>query len=239
MMNPFKFVFFLPILLFFWGCSTRIQIAVDADDKTSFHITASVKPDTATLLKSLGSLGQGGLALNVEAVKSSFNKAGFTTVQAVSSDSGSLQIDAGAVSAAKAFSALKKAALYSPGTDKTTGMFQITLSPETMPEILALLPAETVSYLDLLMAPVFTGEKLSEGEYLATIAAVYGKNIVRELSESVLEFAFIAPSTITSTEAPPQTRIEKRGSQEVSFFIPLTALLAEQRHLTYRIQWRR
>jgi hypothetical protein len=236
--RPGPGLFCLPLLLFLsifllCGCSPRIQIEVTEDGKTAFHISSTVKPQTAEIIRSVSAMGRGSPVLNVEAVKSSFLEAGFTAVSAVSMDGISLQADAAAESASRVFSVLNKAVVY----NREGREFQLILSTETVPEILSLLPRETRGYLDLLMAPLFTGEALSGAEYTEMIAAVYGNTIARELSESVFEFTFTAPGAILSCDGPPSVRIERSGQRNATFVIPLSALLVLRTQAVCRVQW--
>jgi hypothetical protein len=91
--------------------------------------------------------------------------------------------------------------------------------------------------MDFLMAPLLTGEKLTESEYKALIASVYGQTIARELSESVFELVVRAPKAISSYEAPSTARAERQGAR-ITFTVPLAALLAEREKAVYRVEWK-
>jgi hypothetical protein len=219
------------------SCSPRIEISIAGDSKTGVQVNAAPKPETGALLRSLSAFGgtpagtQGAVPLfNVDAIKATFLKTGFDTAQAVSPDGLSLKINATSLRAAKVFSFLNKAIIYGPSS------LQITLSPDTIPEILALLPRDTIASMDFLMAPLLTGEKMSEADYKTLIASVYGQTIARELSESVFELVFTAPKTISSFTAPSIARAEKQGAR-ITFTVPLASLLAEREKAVYRVEW--
>jgi hypothetical protein len=212
------------------GCSPRVQISIAEDSKTDILILSQALPETIKLIKSFDALGQGVAALDVETVKASFIKAGFNQVYAKSSDGISLEIDANAEKAGEVFSVFHNAIDYEPSS------FQITLSPDTIPEILALVPSNTRDYLDFIMAPILTGEKMTENEYKAMITSVYGQTIGRELADSVFELVIVAPKAISSYKAPPVARVQQRGSR-VTFTLPLTAVLVENGNAVYRVEW--
>jgi hypothetical protein len=217
--------------LILMSCSPRVQISIAGDSKTGVQVTSKALPGTSELIRSFNTLGKGTPVLNVEDIKTSFTRAGFNKVQAISSDGISLQIDASAETGEKAFSVLNKAIAYEPSS------FQITLSSDTIPEILTLVPSDTVEYLDFLMAPLLTGEQMSEGDYKELIASVYGQTIARELSESAFELVITVPKAISSYEAPPQARVVRQGAR-LTFTIPLTALLSGREKAVYRVEWK-
>jgi hypothetical protein len=228
----FPFYFFLFGSVTLMSCSPQVQISIAGNSKTDVHVTSKALPATSELIKSFNGLGKGTPVLNVEAIKASFTRAGFNQVQAVSSDGISLQIDAGAETVEKAFSSVAAGAIdYEPSS------FQITLSSDTIPEILTLVPGDTIEYLDFLIAPLFTGERMSESDYKELIASVYGQTIARELSESAFELVINAPKAISSYEAPPQARVVRQGTR-VTFTVPLTALLTEREKAVYRVEWK-
>jgi hypothetical protein len=224
---------FLYILASFvlMSCSPRIQISIEEDSKTDVQVLSKALPATIALIRSFGALGNGTPALNVEAVKDSFIKSGFNRVYARSSDGISVEIDANAETGNDVFLVLNNAIVYESSS------FQMTLSPDTIPEILALVPSNTIEYLDFIMAPLLTGEQMTESEYKEMITSIYGQTIARELSESVFELVITAPKTIFTYEAPPQARVEQRGAR-ITFSLPLTALLVERGNAVYRVEWK-
>ena len=62
----------------------------------------------------------------------------------------------------------------------------LTLSPQTLQALYAELPTDFQSYIDLFMAPVFTGEDMSDTDYLDLLSAVYGKALANEFGNAVL-----------------------------------------------------
>ncbi|MGP1458335.1 MAG: hypothetical protein ACTTKL_03380 [Treponema sp.] len=68
---------------------------------------------------------------------------------------------------------------------KTDGV-TLSLTPQTLGALYAELPNEFQSYIDLFMAPVFTGENMSDADYLDLLSAVYGKPLADEFGNAVL-----------------------------------------------------
>lgn len=63
---------------------------------------------------------------------------------------------------------------------------RLELSPENMITMYESCDEETRDLLDLFLSPVFSGETLSEEEYLETVASVYGKDAADELGKSIV-----------------------------------------------------
>ena len=66
---------------------------------------------------------------------------------------------------------------------------------------------EIVSFLDLLLAPVFNDEVLSETEYIETIAAFYGQAAADELAESSFNVTLVTPDGKTSSHVIPMVKL--------------------------------
>jgi hypothetical protein len=100
----------------------------------------------------------------------------------------------------------------------------LTLSPQVLQTAAALLPEKEHSYIDLLMAPVFTGETMTEQEYIDTVSSVYGQQIADELKTSTL--------TIHITAADSSGASEKKVIRLIDLLT-----LTENRNITSSLVW--
>ena len=66
---------------------------------------------------------------------------------------------------------------------KNENSFEISINPDNLIDILETLP-EITDYLDLLMAPVYTGEEITEQEYLELFATVYGESFAKDFENT-------------------------------------------------------
>lgn len=112
----------------------------------------------------------------------------------------------------------------------------VTLSRETVHEALTGMPASMNDYIDLLMAPAFTGETLTQAEYIDVVRSAYGKTIADELLKSDFTLAVHCPSSVK------QLKIDAPGSSssagnEATFRIPLAALLAMEKPIQAKVGW--
>lgn len=76
----------------------------------------------------------------------------------------------------------------------TTSSASLTLSDKVMNQFISLLPPETADYMELLMAPVFTGEVMTSAEYIDLISAVYGNTLAEELEKATFKLSLTAPT---------------------------------------------
>ena len=91
----------------------------------------------------------------------------------------------------------------------------LVISRESIKKAIEVMPASTGDYLDLLMAPVFTDEKLSAAEYEDIIASAYGKTIVAELRKSGFTLTVRCPSAVHSAKASAPGTATFSGSSAV------------------------
>lgn len=117
-----------------------------------------------------------------------------------------------------------------------TGTITVTLSRAIIRDAIALLPPESADYLELLMAPVFTGEQLTEQDYRDTVGAMYGKNLARELDESFFYLVIESPGTLSTARitAPGTATSENRRAR---FAVPLVALLVMDTDITATVTY--
>jgi hypothetical protein len=95
--------------------------------------------------------------------------------------------------------------------------------------------AGTRSYVDLFMAPAFTGEQMSGEEYAALVGSVYGSPMADEISSAVIDITLAAPKgrKIASCSSDEATISGRRAT----FSVPLLTLLTLDEELSYGIGW--
>ncbi len=79
----------------------------------------------------------------------------------------------------------------------------LKLSPETILSFVQSLPEEFQMYLSMLAAPVFTGERATQEEYLELIQALYGQPLADELEKSSLKIVLESPAGKKETFSLP------------------------------------
>ena len=123
---------------------------------------------------------------NADGMKKDLTDAGFTKVNVKTKNSEEFTIDfapskTGADPLSKA-GILKYDAKLAP---------YIHLSKENLKNLYDNLPFEVQSYIDMLMSPSFTGEEMTDDEYLELVASVYGQKLSDEIQKSKIDFVFV------------------------------------------------
>ena len=78
-----------------------------------------------------------------------------------------------------------KSALFTSEVVKVeNGKLTASLSPQTLVKFYKTADSQTVQFLDMLLAPIFNDEQMSEEEYLEVLASFYGEEIAQEMKNS-------------------------------------------------------
>ena len=118
---------------------------------------------------------------------------------------------------------------------KADKRMNLVISRESIKTAIEAMPASTGDYLDLLMAPVFTDEKLSTAEYEDTIGSAYGKTIVAELKKSFFTLTVKCPNAVRTAKTSAGTATINGSSAVIK--IPLSAILTLTDPITASVEW--
>lgn len=122
--------------------------------------------------------------IDVHVLKESLKNSGFENVQIISGKLKNLLITMEDKSQ-------KSALFYSKLLKIQNGTISVDFSYENLKKFYDNADEQLQSDLDLLLAPVFNDEKMSETEYLETVAAFYGDKMADELAESFIKLIII------------------------------------------------
>ena len=79
----------------------------------------------------------------------------------------------------------RKSALFTSGVVSIeNGKLSASLSPQNLVKFYKSADSQTVMFLDMLLAPVFNDEKMSQEEYSEVLEAFYGEEIAKEMKDS-------------------------------------------------------
>lgn len=220
MKRLFRAVFSLFTLsVLFAGCGSHIT--VQAAPSGENHIEVSVDlgdalydaiRDAYAGARAFADSGAGSAAqvagdfkvFDTAGIRQSLEDRGFTNVSAASDEPTALAVSADG--AAEDFITVASSSV------------DVRLSPGNIRRLVSTLPEETRYFLDLLMAPVLTGEGLGETDYREVLAAVYGEDLAREAENAVVNLTLEAPN-----------------GAEKAFEIPLLSLLTLKDEAVYSL----
>ena len=176
-------------IIAFTSCDSTLKIQMSSEGvRFSFNpVLGKAFTETISGVMGLTSNSNENQSLfNSEEMKTSLQKAGFTKVNARTKGADEFSVD---FSPAKNSSdPLSKSGILKYDVKLTP---YIHLSKENLTKLYEYLPFELQSYIDMLMSPSFTGEEMTDEEYLDLIASVYGQKLSDEVKTSRINFVFV------------------------------------------------
>ena len=235
-------VFYLVVLIAVTGCSGKLSVQAKSDQGTDIQFSATVGQVISSTLSSFSSSIAGGKysgggqnLFSAPSIKNAFNGSDFTNVSVSTPSSDSLDIAASIPPASKqthATGGIRASDIVSCTSNKMTLQF----SPASLQKLSADLPKDTKAYLDLFMAPAFTGEKMDRSEYKMLIASIYGEKIASELEKAQITVSLSCPKgkKISASSLPTGAKVT---SSTATFDLPLMDLLTLSSARSYSISW--
>lgn len=211
------------------GCAPAVRVHINPDGSGSGSFTGALGTTSAEVIGRITGQESPLSAVEAEEITAGLKTAGMIEDARVSVSDKSLSIDYTVPSLDGLLD--RAVALDLPGKKLT-----LTLSRESVNAALELMPADTRDSLELLMAPVFTGEILSLDEYEDIMAATYGKSLADELRASVFVLSVECPDPVRTISIPSPGTGAKTG-KTARFSIPLSVLLVMTSPITILASW--
>ena len=239
----YSFVYLL-LLFALSGCSASIAIQANADRSSAVQFSMDLGKTLADTV-SMAAMMNGGSADDglfsadmVSRIQQSFDGSDIREPK-VSAPSGRELSIYGSIKPPEAQKAVTvnniKAANFITCTSKS---LTVILSPDTVTQLTALLPDDSRNYLDLFMAPIFTGESMDAAEYRDLIAAVYGEELAAELEKSAVQMSLAPPAGCKISSASlSETGRSRTSANKAVFSVPLLEFLTLRNAKTFSITW--
>jgi hypothetical protein len=84
------------------------------------------------------------------------------------------------------------------------GRMSLSVTGKNGPLIVARLSEDVQAYLSSLMAPIATGEKMTQSDYLALVTSVYGSPVAKEIAASHITLSIAPPGKVAKVEGGEQ-----------------------------------
>ena len=178
MKKIFYFSTILTLIFTILSCSPALSISLKNDDSVDIQFEISNTESFFSNFSAFMDFSEENfydkefLSLNLEEL-------GFSNINLETGKNADLKLSA----QLKNFSQLEEENPITSLFTKNENSFEISINPDNLIDILETLP-EATDYLDLLMAPVYTGEELSEQEYLELFATVYGDSFAKDFENT-------------------------------------------------------
>lgn len=216
-------------IFFFTGCPLEITITSNGlhQDSTFYYLNTTAEKPVLELVASFDDSADINKAriFDTLEIEKSLLKCGFTEPEAKSfkPNSTSEELSIQAVASNEKLPFIKKYFTKKQSVSSFNKL-EIILSPEILQNLITSQNSIIQKYADLLMAPCFTGEELSEAEYKELVASLYGNEIAEELLRGKVK--------IIMRDGAVKQRIDQCPYIE----IPLIEILTLQKEKTYVIE---
>jgi len=222
------------------SCSARIGATLRADGSAEATISASVAQRTAALIRNLSGLsGSSGPGFVLDGAVLSGSLRNSPAVRSAAlrniddrSVSGTISLgDIRLLAAGPSTGGGDKERFIRIEKTGPGGTVFMHLDRKSASAVLASLSPEIGAYLEALLAPVVTGEEMTEGEYLDLVASIYGDAVSAE----------IAAASLTLTLNLPRPAIGVLGGTlsggAAEYSIPLVRLLVLENPADLAATW--
>lgn len=217
----------------FFGCSPSLNVKVSSPEAVSIEFSSGLGENLVQTLYSITEADSQSPLFNKNAVAENLELSGFP-VDSVSVDNNDLFVKTKPTS-------LKKIATNSSGfvEEVTSNSVTISLTPEKFQEFASILPEETVGYLDLLCAPIFTNEELTTEDYYEVLSAIYGNKLAKEamFSTFIIEVSVPETSSIKKIDVKVPSSKTVTNKNKARITIPLADFLCNLEESSIIIAW--
>lgn len=179
-------VFVLVLTVFIvTSCENELKICAD-DSGINFGYKINSSEGFLNFFSALSNLEDTKETFDTEEISTLFEQAGFENISAKSDGTNLFVSGKLSQSAEDPFS--KSGMIYS-----AQNKLFITLNKENLLNFYNNLPEDLQTSLDLFMSPTFTGEEMSNEEYIELISEVYGQELADEFSAATLKLSVESP----------------------------------------------
>ena len=237
-MKYFYALAYLTVLLGLVSCSSKVNVTAKTDGGADIEFSTSFGKVLSDTIKSISSTMGNSKSANffsADVMKASLKDSDFSNVKVSVPNENAMTLSGTLPPADRqthATGTLRAADFVSCSSN----VLALKISPENLKIFAGGLPQSTKNYLDLFMAPVFTGESMSKDDYRMLIASIYGENIAKELDKSTIDVT-LAPPKGKSIKNAAVPKSGSATSAKAAFSIPLLEFLTLSSAQTYSIQW--
>ena len=232
MKKIFYFSSILILILTIFSCSPALSISLKNDDSVDIQFEISNTESFFSNFSAFMDFSEENF-YNKEFLSLNLEELGFSNINLETGKNADLKLSA----QLKNFSQLEKENPITSLFTKNENSFEISINPENLIDILETLP-DVTDYLDLLMAPVYTGEELTEQEYLELFASVYGESFAKDFENTNFMLQVNVSEKITNIETAKDNIASVNISGSVAIIkIPLYKLLCNPNSTFFKIDF--
>ena len=174
----------LALMILCASCTCEISMELKKDGSVDVEFSGIAGKAFATMINSVSGMSAsdsgtnaGSVIFDTKEIEYEMSSNGFSKVKAASKKGADLTVT---MTDKNGKSALFTSGVVSIKDEKLNA----SLSPQSLVKFYNSADSQTVQFLDLLLAPIFNDEKMSQEEYLEVLASFYGEEIAQEMKNS-------------------------------------------------------
>ena len=170
------------LMLLCAGCTSEITLELKKDGSVDVQFNGVAGTAFATMINSVSGMsgngsGTGTVIFDTKEIEYEMSSNGFSQVKASSKKGSDLTVTMTDKNG--------KSALFTSGVVSVKdGKLNASLSPQSLVKFYKAADSQTVMFLDMLLAPIFNDEVMTQEEYLEVLASFYGEEIAEEMKNS-------------------------------------------------------
>jgi len=232
--NPIILPLFVALFTLF-SCTAKIDGNITANGSAVMTVSMSLGQRVTALIRSVAAAGgqEPARILDGQSIARSMSKSSgidSVTLKNTSQSAVEGQVRVSQINTFLASADKKGLITFEQGRSGGRCVFSINM--ESGSAMLDYLSPDIRDYLNALMAPIATEEKMSKTEYLELVASFYNKPISDEIASSRIRLSVDLPGAVTSVKGGTFS-----GKKAV-FDIPLLDLLVLETPLSYEVNWK-
>ncbi len=232
-----KYIVILFCGLFFLSCTTNSIVSINDTNSINFHFETDASKAVSEILQSFTGVEETESIFDKKVIEDAINSSGITLLSVDSLGTTDIAIDGLVKDINNLLPTGERP--FSITSTSTTQELVLTLNESTMGSFFSLMGEEAFLYMELLQAPIFTGEEMTAEEYLDFIGALYGETILQAMKDSVVTFEIQVPSSLKTANIEPSSIGTVEFMEEKAVFsLRLHTFLANPEEIIFRIQWK-
>lgn len=227
----------LSVCVIFASCTTSVSLDARTDKSGAIAMQTKLSPSVQTLVSSLAGVDSTEDLFDAAQIRASLKAAGFAVTGLKFPSKSAITVTA----ETKNITTMLRGSKDFLTVTKSNGVndMRIKLTPENVRKAVAVMPEDTALYIELLIAPIFTGEAMTPQEYTDLIAIAYGDKIAQDLQKARVNLMFSVPGTIISAEMTNSKENDIAVKDKtITMSIPLVTLLTDLKGTECRIRWK-
>ena len=215
------------------SCSPSIKISISEDNEIDYSFSATIADSLIDIAKSFSDLPEDSSLFDSSKIQQTLQNTGLNSVTVNQPDKNSIEVT-GSFSKETEDSTQQ---ILQDAISATSSEIKLNLSANVIQKIIEILPVETAEYIELLSAPIFTGEIMTPEEYSELMAAVYGEKATFSLNKSKVYITLNTEKPITKVSASISECSTEINNTKVIFSFPLVDFLTFSEEIVFCIQF--